>query len=73
MKNYDNFGSDPTVATYNSHNMREDYKDVIINELKNEVMDLRQNQQEISKMNKVLLDLEKRCNNYERERVNTVK
>lgn len=46
------------------------YKDVLISEMKKEIFELRQNQKEIENLSETLIELEERCNRYERERVN---
>ena len=42
---------------------------MMIQELKREIMQLRENQDDIDRMSQILKDLESRCNLYEQERV----
>lgn len=72
VKNQDHNGTE--IGAYSSQSRRsrkvdQDHKDLLIQELKLEIVSLRENQLEIDKMGLVLKDLEQRCNNYELERV----
>lgn len=71
-RNLDNQGTE--IGAYSSASRRSkkqdsEVKDLMITELKREIMQLRENQDDIDRMSQILKDLETRCNLYEQERV----
>lgn len=71
--NLDNQGTEigaySSAASRRSKKRDSEAKDIMIQELKREIVQLRENQDDIDRMSQILKDLENRCNSYEQERV----